>query len=93
MAYGFDLGRLKSASIGASFLDRVLHTGGTTVKSYSSEALGFAKSIQYFVTPGVNVPATTVPSYPSVVANLSGGIASVTISGGNISVYVVLLVR
>ena len=94
MAYGFDLGKLKSSSIGMSYVDRIWHTGGTSYSSRSSSAFSYANSVRTFVTPAADNPYTVIASYPSVSTSLdrNSGTVSVTVSGGNVAVNVLIFV-
>lgn len=94
MAYGFDLGRLKSSSVGMSYVDRIAHSGGTITRTKTSTAFAYAKAVRTFTTPAQNVPSNIVPSYPAVSTSLdrSNGVLTVTVSGGNVSVNVLIFV-
>lgn len=94
MAYGFDLGRLKSSSVGMSYVDRIAHNGGTSTSTKTSTAFSYAKAVRTFTTPAQNVPSNIVPAYPSVSTTLdrSNGVLTVTVSGGNVSVNVLIFV-
>lgn len=95
MSYGFDLGRIKSSSTGASYVDQFAHSGGTTNKSYTSPAFAFATDVKAVVTPGVNVPASTIPSFPTVTTSLNTATKTISVSasGGNIQVTILVFVR
>lgn len=94
MAYGFDLGRLKSSSIGVSYVDRIAHNGGTNTRTKQSTAFSYATAVRTFTTPAQNVASNIVPVYPTVTTTLdrSNGIITVTVSGGNVSVNVLIFV-
>lgn len=94
MSYGFDLGRLRSDSIGMSFVDRFVHSGGTTVKAYTSEAYAYATRVEVVMTPGVDIPASTVPVFPTISKQVSRSARtlSVTASGGNITLTLLIFV-
>jgi hypothetical protein len=95
MSVGYDLGNLKSSSTGLSYIDRFSHTSGTTSRSYSSAAFEVANSVEVFVSPAQNIPASTVPTFPTISTSLNkaGRSVSVTASGGNVSVIILVFVR
>jgi hypothetical protein len=95
MSYGFDLGRLKSDSTGMSYVDKFDYSSGTVNKSYSSPAFEFATDVQAIVMPGVNVPANTIPVFPTVSTSFSNAnkTISVSASGGNIQSTILVFVR
>lgn len=94
MAYGFDLGRLKSSSVGMSYVDRIAHSGETSTSTKTSTAFSYAKAVRTFTTPAQNVPSNIVPAYPTVSTSLdrSNGVLTVTVTGGNVSVNVLIFV-
>lgn len=95
MTYGFDLGRMKSTSTGASYVDRFAYSSGTVTKTYTSPAFEFATGVTAFVLPGINIPASTIPVFPTVTTSLStsGKSITVTASGGNIPSTILVFVR
>jgi hypothetical protein len=95
VSYGFDLGRLKTSSTGASYVDNFTYSGGTVEKSYQAPAFEFATEVRAFVLPGVNIPANQVPEFPSVATNLNttNKTISVTASGGNVRSTILVFVR
>lgn len=95
MSVGYDLGYLKSSSTGLSYIDRFAHSSGTTTKSYSSDAFSLASEVKVFVSPTQNIPASTIPTYPTISTSLNQATksVSVTASGGNVSVNILVFVR
>lgn len=95
MSIGFDLGRLKSTSTGLSYIDRIDYTGGSVSQEYTSPAFEFATGARTFVTPGENVPATKVPTFPTVTATVDTANRKITVSasGGNVRCNILVFVR
>ena len=95
MSYGFDLGRLKSTSTGASYVDSFSYSGGGDSKTYTSPAFEFATGVKAFIMPSVNIGPETVPQFPTVTTSFSNSSKSlyVTVSGGNVSVTILVFVR
>ena len=77
-----------------SYVDRIPHNGGTSTTIKTSTAFAYAKAVRTFTTPAQNIPSNIVPSYPSVSTALdrSNGVLTVTVSGGNVSVNVLIFV-
>ena len=94
MSFGFDLGRLKSDSIGMSYVDRFVHTGGSTQKVYTSEAYAFATKAEVVLTPGIDIPASTIPEFPAItkVIDQSDKKITITVNGGNVSLTLLVFV-
>lgn len=95
MSFGFDLGYLKSSSTGLSYVNRFGHFNGTTTQTYTSEAFKLASEVAVYVSPAQNIPASTVPSFPTISKSLDtvNGTLSITASGGNVSVVILVFVR
>jgi hypothetical protein len=95
MSFGFDLGRLKSTSTGLSYVDSFAYGSGTVSKSYQAPAFEFATDVQAFILPGVNIPASQVPAFPSVVASLNPSTKTIVVSasGGNVQSTILVFVR
>jgi len=95
MSYGFDLGRLKSSSTGMSYIDRIDYGGGNFSQEYTSPAFEFATGVKAFVTPGENVPATKVPTFPTVTTTLDKANKKITVAatGGNVRCNILVFVR
>lgn len=95
MSYGFDLGRLKSSSTGLSYVDSFTYSGGGASKTYTSPAFEFATGVKAFVMPSVNIGPETIPEFPSVSTSFSSSAKSlyVTVTGGNVSVTILVFVR
>lgn len=90
MTYGLDLGKLRLDGTGSSYIDFVPHSGGSTIKAYTSEAIGLATYFTYFICPAQNIGSTTVAIYPSVAISRAGSTITVTISGGDATVNVLI---
>lgn len=95
MSYGLDLGRLKTSSTGMSYVDRFTYTSGTVSKEYSSPAFQYATDVKAFVLPGVDIPASTVPQFPTVNTSFDTSAKKlyVTASGGNVNCTILVFVR
>jgi hypothetical protein len=95
MNYGFDLGRLRSNSVGLSFVDRFLYSGGTENKIYESEAFEFATAAEAILLPQVDVPASTIPVYPTVSVALQVANKRIVVmaTGGNVVSNILIFVR
>jgi len=95
MSYGFDLGRLKSTSTGLSYVDSFTYSGGGASKTYTSPAFEFATGVRTFVMPSINIGPETIPQFPTVSTSFSNATKSlsVSVSGGNISVTILVFVR
>jgi hypothetical protein len=95
MSYGFDFGRLKSSSTGLSYVADFYYTGNYASQSYQSPAFEFATDVRFFIMPAEDVPADRVPVFPTVSANLSTANKTITVtaSGGNVSLYILVFVR
>ncbi len=95
MSYGFDLGRLKSTSTGASFVDSFSYSSGTVTKSYTAPAFQFATDVKAFILPGINIPANQVPTFPTITTSLNTSTRTidVTASGGNVPSTILVFVR
>jgi len=95
MSYGFLLGKLNSGSTGLSYVDRFTYSGGTQTREYTAEAFAYATGAQAILLPQANVPANTVPQFPTLSAtvNTSTKRITVTASGGNISSTILVFVK
>lgn len=95
MSYGFDLGRLKTSSTGASYVDSFAYTSGTVTKSYTAPAFEFATDVKAFILPGYNIPANQVPVFPTISATLNTGSKTIDVvaSGGNVQSTILVFVR
>ncbi len=95
MSYGFDLGRLKTSSTGASYVDSFSYSSGTVTKSYTAPAFEFATDVKAFILPGINIPANQVPTFPIITTSLNVGsrTISVSASGGNVPSTILVFVR
>jgi hypothetical protein len=95
MSVGFDLGYLKSSSTGLSYINQFSHLSGTTNRSYSSEAFKLANAVAAYVSPAQNIPASTIPSFPTISTSLNKttGVVGVTATGGNVSVNILVFIR
>lgn len=93
MSYGFEFGRLRSDSVATSFLDSFDHTSGTTNKTYTDDVYGYATGVVCYVNPAYNVTAQTIPEYPTASGYISGNIVSVTVTGGNVPVKVLVFIK
>lgn len=95
MSFGFDLGRLKSGSTGLSFVSSFTYSGGSVSYNFDSEAFAYATGAQAIILPQVNIPASTVPTFPTVVASLSTANRRITVtaSGGNVSSTILVFVK
>lgn len=90
MTYGIEIGRLRLDGTGASYVDLVLHYGGTTIRTYTSTAIGLATYFTYFICPAQDIEATIVAAYPSVAIKRINSTITVTVSGGNAAVNVLI---
>lgn len=95
MSFGFDLGRLKSSSTGASYVDSFAYNGSPVTKTYTAPAFEFATEVRTFILPGVNIPASQVPSFPTVTTSLNPGTRTIQVSasGGNVQSTILVFVR
>lgn len=95
MSYGFSLGKITSESYGLSYIDKINYAGSALTVYYSSPSMRYARKIEAIVLPQINIPATMVPSFPSVAAYISqsSATASVSISGGNVPSTILIFVR
>lgn len=95
MSFGYLLGRLNSGSTGMSYIDQFDFTAGTTdTRYFSSPAFKYATRIVAVVVPAADIPATTVPSFPSVNSAIYpvSEYGFVQISGGNTNMRVLVFV-
>ena len=95
MSFGFDLGRLKSGSIGLSYVDRFNYAGGSVTRQYSSEAFAHATGAQAILLPQANIPANIVPQFPVVATHLSTAnkTITVTVGSGNVASTILVFVK
>lgn len=95
MSYGFDLGRLNSNSTGASYVDSFDYHGGSVEKSYSATAYEFATSVDTFILPAVNIPASQIPVFPTINTTINKDQKNIVVSvnGGNVSSTILVFVR
>jgi hypothetical protein len=94
MSFGFDLGRLRSDSTGLSYVSRFAHSGGNNNVVYTSEAFAFATRAQAILLPQVDVPASVVLQFPTVVVTLNTSLKriAVSVSGGNVAANILVFV-
>ena len=95
MTYGFDLGRLKTSSTGMSYVDKFDYSGGDVSKTYTSPAFEFATDVKAFISPGINIPANTIPVFPAITTSFNNAnkTISVSASGGNVPSTILVFVR
>jgi hypothetical protein len=95
MSFGFDFGRLRSDSTGLSFVGRVDYTGAPLSTTFDSPAYEYATAAQALLLPTVNIPAATIPVYPSVTATLNQTVGRITVSAtaGNTPATILVFVR
>lgn len=95
MSYGFNLGRLRSDSTGMSYVDKFDYSGGTVTKTYTSPAFRFTTDVKAILLPTVNIPASTIPTFPTISTSFSVSDQSITVtaSGGNVSSSILVFVR
>lgn len=95
MSYGFDLGRLKTSSTGASYVDNFQYAGGSVTKTYTAPAFEFATDVKAFILPGYNIPANQVPVFPTVSTYVNTGTKTITVtaSGGTVPSTILVFVR
>lgn len=93
--YGIILPNYNSTNQGYSYLDRIYYTGTTRTVYYTAPTIEFAKVVLGYISPAINIPATTIPQFPTVThsINVATKTITVTITGGNISSYILLFVR
>jgi hypothetical protein len=95
LSIGFDIGRLKSGSTGLSFVAEFSYSGGTVTNEYTSEAFAYATGAQAILLPQVNIPASTIPTFPTITAtlNTTNRKITVTAAGGNVTSTILVFVK
>lgn len=95
MSYGLDLGYLKTSSMGMSYVDSFTYSGGGLNKTYESPSFEFATSASCVIMPAENVPPNKIPAFPSVSAAVNNAEKkiAVRVTGGNVSVNILVFVR
>lgn len=95
MSYGFDLGRFKSTSTGLSFVSSFSYAGAQMTQSYQAAAFEFATEVRAFFLPNANIPAESIPAFPSISTSLNNATKtiSVTTGAGNVPATILVFVR